>query len=56
LTVTNTAVVAETGPVRPAFDGAGDADPVFPAGPPQPAASASETVASSAAAIVQPCR
>ena len=56
LTVTNAAVVAETGPVRPAFDGAGDADLVFPAGAPQPAASASETVASSAAAIVQPCR
>jgi hypothetical protein len=53
LTVTNTAVVDEAGPVRPAVDGAGDADLVFPAGAPQPATSVSDTVASSAAAIGQ---
>jgi hypothetical protein len=59
LTVINTAVVAEAGPVRPAVDGAGDADLAFPAGAPQPATSVSGTVASSAAAIgqrrSQPC-
>jgi hypothetical protein len=55
LTVTNTAVVAEAGPLRPAVDGPGDEDRAFPAGAPQPATSVSGTVASSAAAIGQRC-